>query len=166
MAETLQVTELENEKPLTLEAPSPEVFTDTELLQKIADNSTMQCAYAKKQLVFVKWCTAFLGVFLAITIVLTGLFAPRVNNILKQADEVLANSKIVSDKLAGVDYPALISSIDALIATGDTSITQALADVESALAVIKQFDIETLNSAISDLNKVISPLANLFGGRR
>lgn len=136
------------------------------LLQMIAENSEKQVGYAKTQLMLTKLCTAFLAVLLAVSMVLSALFVPRINKVLTQADAVLTNAKAVSDELSGIDYPALAKRIDELIVTGDIGIAKALDDVERALKVIEQFDIKTLNSAISDLNSVVAPIAKLFGGRR
>ncbi|MEF9852720.1 MAG: hypothetical protein RR787_01920 [Hydrogenoanaerobacterium sp.] len=136
------------------------------LLQMIAENSEKQVGYAKTQLMLTKLCTAFLAVLLAVSMVLSALFVPRINKVLTQADAVLTNAKAVSDELSGIDYPALAKRIDELIVTGDIGIAKALDDVERALKVIEQFDIKTLNSAISDLNSVVAPIAKLFGGMR
>ncbi|MEG1630826.1 MAG: hypothetical protein RR423_01050 [Hydrogenoanaerobacterium sp.] len=136
------------------------------LLQMIAENSEKQVGYAKTQLMLTKLCTAFLAVLLAVSMVLSAFFVPRINKVLTQADAVLTNAKVVSDELSGIDYPALAKRIDELIVTGDIGIAKALDDVERALKVIEQFDIKTLNSAISDLNSVVAPIAKLFGGRR
>ncbi|MEG1953131.1 MAG: hypothetical protein RR115_02725 [Hydrogenoanaerobacterium sp.] len=136
------------------------------LLQMIAENSEKQVGYAKTQLMLTKLCTAFLAVLLAVSMVLSAFFVPRINKVLTQADAVLTNAKAVSDELSGIDYPALAKRIDELIVTGDIGIAKALDDVERALKVIEQFDIKTLNSAISDLNRVVAPIAKLFGGRK
>ncbi|MEG1428882.1 MAG: hypothetical protein RSC64_03715 [Hydrogenoanaerobacterium sp.] len=136
------------------------------LLQMIAENSEKQVGYSKTQLMLTKLCTAFLAVLLAVSMVLSAFFVPRINKVLTQADAVLTNAKAVSDELSGIDYPALAKRIDELIVTGDIGIAKALDDVERALKVIEQFDIKTLNSAISDLNRVVAPIAKLFGGRR
>ncbi|MEG0018228.1 MAG: hypothetical protein RR724_05785 [Hydrogenoanaerobacterium sp.] len=136
------------------------------LLQMIAENSEKQVGYAKTQLMLTKLCTAFLAVLLAVSMVLSALFVPRINKVLTQADAVLTNAKAVSDELSGIDYPALAKRIDELIVTGDIGIAKALDDVERALKVIEQFDIKTLNSAISDLNRVVAPIAKLFGGMK
>ncbi|MEG2371777.1 MAG: hypothetical protein RSB36_03235 [Hydrogenoanaerobacterium sp.] len=136
------------------------------LLQMIAENSEKQVGYAKTQLMLTKLCTVFLAVLLAVSMVLSALFVPRINKVLTQADAVLTNAKAVSDELSGIDYPALAKRIDELIVTGDIGIAKALDDVERALKVIEQFDIKTLNSAISDLNRVVAPIAKLFGGRK
>ncbi|MEG1760325.1 MAG: hypothetical protein RR251_00330 [Hydrogenoanaerobacterium sp.] len=136
------------------------------LLQMIAENSEKQVGYAKTQLMLTKLCTAFLAVLLAVSMVLSAFFVPRINKVLTQADAVLTNAKAVSDELSGIDYPALAKRIDELIVTGDIGIAKALDDVERALKVIEQFDIKTLNSAISDLNSVVAPIAKLFGGMR
>ncbi|MEG0272036.1 MAG: hypothetical protein RR639_01780 [Hydrogenoanaerobacterium sp.] len=136
------------------------------LLQMIAENSEKQVRYAKTQLMLTKLCTAFLAVLLAVSVVLSAFFVPRINKVLTQADAVLTNAKTVSDELSGIDYPALAKRIDELIVTGDIGIAKALDDVERALKVIEQFDIKTLNSAISDLNRVVAPIAKLFGGMK
>ncbi|MEG0838763.1 MAG: hypothetical protein RSF33_03025 [Hydrogenoanaerobacterium sp.] len=136
------------------------------LLQMIAENSEKQVRYAKTQLMLTKLCTAFLAVLLAVSVVLSAFFVPRINKVLTQADAVLTNAKAVSDELSGIDYPALAKRIDELIVTGDIGIAKALDDVERALKVIEQFDIKTLNSAISDLNRVVAPIAKLFGGMK
>ncbi|MEG0114927.1 MAG: hypothetical protein RSA00_00720 [Hydrogenoanaerobacterium sp.] len=137
---------------VTIAEPAAEAAVEQNsdtLLQMIAENSEKQVGYAKTQLMLTKLCTAFLAVLLAVSMVLSAFFVPRINKVLTQADVVLTNAKAVSDELSGIDYPALAKRIDELIVTGDIGIAKALDDVERALKVIEQFDIKTLNSAIS-----------------
>lgn len=136
----------------------------TTLLQKIQADTAAQRLYAKKRLGLARVCAAALAVLLAAVLLTAALLVPRVNTILLQADAVLANLSTVSDTLAGVDYDALVNNVNSLVQQSETGITKALADMESALSVLESVDIAKLNESIADLNRVISPIAKMFGG--
>lgn len=136
----------------------------TTLLQKIQADTAAQRLYAKKRLGLARVCAAALAVLLAAVLLTAALLVPRVNTILLQADAVLANLSTVSDTLAGVDYDALVNNVNSLVQQSETGITKALADMEGALSVLESVDIAKLNESIADLNRVISPIAKMFGG--
>ena len=56
-----------------------------------------------------------------------------------------------------------MQNANTLIEESGESLTKALDGVDEALKKVEQIDIDALNSAISDLQKVIDPLARLFG---
>ena len=57
----------------------------------------------------------------------------------------------------------LLNNANALIEESGDALKEALEGVDEALNTVGQIDIETLNKAISDLHKVVAPLAKLFG---
>ena len=71
-----------------------------------------------------------------------------------QAETVLTNLKSVTQELSQADIGSVVTNVDALVTTSQ-------AGIEEAMEKISAIDIEALNQAIEDLNKVIEPLAKM-----
>ena len=80
---------------------------------------------------------------------------PQLNVVFAQLETVLTNLEEASRQLAVVDFQAMVQDVDTLVATGQESLEQTMEKLNT-------LDIETLNQAISDLAKVIEPLARFF----
>lgn len=77
----------------------------------------------------------------------------QISEITKELDSILKNSGIT----------ALLNNANKLIEESGDSLSKALTGVDEALKKVGSIDIESLNSAISDLKSIIDPLARLFG---
>lgn len=84
---------------------------------------------------------------------------PQINTVIGQMQTVLGNLESTTEQLASMDLKSMVSDVDALVVTGQESLEQTMEKLNS-------IDLDTLNKAISDLAKVVEPLAkfsNMFG---
>lgn len=84
---------------------------------------------------------------------------PQVHDLMGQMQTVLGNLEKTTDQLASVDLKSMVSSVDALVTTGQESLTQTMDK-------LNQLDFETLNTAIEALGKVVEKLqkvVSIFG---
>ena len=80
---------------------------------------------------------------------------PQINTVLEQMKTVLGNLEQTTAQLAAIDLEGMVSNVDALVATGQEGLEQTMDKLNS-------IDLNTLNKAITDLAKVIEPLANFI----
>ncbi|MBO5129148.1 MAG: hypothetical protein J6B95_02225 [Oscillospiraceae bacterium] len=80
---------------------------------------------------------------------------PQLNEIIGQMEVVLGNLEQTTQQLAALDLQSMVQDVDALVATGQQSLEQTMAKLDT-------IDLETLNRAIKDLAAVIEPLARFF----
>ena len=90
----------------------------------------------------------------------------QVGGLLEEAnsaiDEITVLTKELNTVLEESHITELLNNANGLIEESGDALTKALEDVDEALNTVGQIDIETLNSAIADLQKVVQPLAKLF----
>ena len=115
-----------------------------ELLERLEASGRKQAYYAKWQCIFsVAAAVSCVGLF-----VLLCTLMPEVRNLTRQMETVLADLKLVTNQLAGMDLGDMVRNVDELVvATRD------------GLGAI---DFGTLNQAIEDLADVVEPLAKFF----
>ncbi len=84
---------------------------------------------------------------------------------LKDVDltEIVARLDTVSRELAAIDWADMAANVDDLTVSARASLDQAQVGLDEATKAVESLDIETLNSAIRDLQTVIEPLAKLMG---
>ena len=83
---------------------------------------------------------------------------PQAHTVISQMQTVLSNLEEASAQLAQADLSGMVSNVDTLVATGQESLEQTMAKLDT-------IDFETLNAAIEDLAAVVEPmsrLANMF----
>ena len=80
---------------------------------------------------------------------------PQLSEIISQMEIVLGNLEATTAQLAEVDFQSMVGNVDALVATGQESLQQTMAKLDT-------IDLDTLNKAIEDLADVIEPLAKFF----
>jgi len=80
--------------------------------------------------------------------------AGQVQSLAGQAETVLTNLEGVTQELAQADIGSVVTNVDTLV-------TASQSGIEEAMEKISAIDIEALNQAIEDLNKVIEPLAKM-----
>lgn len=141
-----------------------------EMLQEIRDNERKEMKYAKRQSVI----SVILSVCCLVIVVLIGIaifsLLPKVgvlirnantiieeaNDMMGEAQEVVVNLNKVTADLAKIDINNLFDNVNGLVVESQDSIGQTMEK-------IGKIDFEGLNTAIKDLQAVISPLAKMFG---
>ena len=133
----------------------------------IYEESLKQTALLEKQAKTSKIQTATVSVLMLIVAVALIVLSVQVGGVLEQANSAIDEITILTTELNTIleesQITELLNNANALIEESGDALTKALEDVDEALGTVSQIDIETLNSAIADLQKVIQPLAKLFG---
>lgn len=128
-------------------------------LQSLDSSNKGQEKYARLQFVM-SLISAFASVAaLAIVVYMVSTLMPQVNSLLGDMQVTMTNVEKITTDIAQVDVQGMAGDIDSLVNTSEKSINEAMNQLTS-------IDFEGLNSAIEDLQNVISPLSRLFGGRR
>ncbi|HKM22234.1 MAG TPA: hypothetical protein VJZ01_09350 [Lachnospiraceae bacterium] len=135
----------------------------TKLLQEIQDDNEKQMKYVRTQLRLTQLSTVVLIAVIIFLLIGVSSYIPKVNAliddssaIMKQASGVLTNLDSVTAELAEADITGMLDDVDSLVVSSEESMADALQKIED-------IDIDTLNSAIKDLESVVKPLAKLFG---
>ena len=135
----------------------------TKLLQEIQDDNEKQMKYVRTQLRLTQLSTVVLIAVIVFLLIGVSSYIPKVNAliddssaIMKQASGVLTNLDSVTAELADADITGMLDDVDSLVVSREESMADALKKIED-------IDIDTLNSAIKDLESVVKPLAKLFG---
>lgn len=133
----------------------------------IYEESLKQTALLEKQAKSAKIQMIIVSVLMIIVAVALLVLSVQVGGVLEQAnsaiDEITVLTKELNTVLEESHLTELLNNANALIEESGDALTKALEDVDTALETVGKIDIETLNSAIADLQKVIQPLAKLFG---
>ncbi|MCI8649532.1 MAG: hypothetical protein HFG20_05385 [Anaerotruncus sp.] len=140
-----------------------ELSTITSLLEQLQKESQQQTIYRKKQLFLTRVCALLFAGLLAAALYGGLLLKTRVEALATQADSIMVDLKKVSNEISESDISGMFQRIDQLAVKGEQSITEALLDVEEALEVLTSIDIQSMNSAIHDLQTVTGSLSRLFG---
>ncbi|HJD32441.1 MAG TPA: hypothetical protein H9912_10950 [Candidatus Eisenbergiella stercorigallinarum] len=118
--------------------------------EKISANEE-QTRLLKKQLVHMRIHTATGLILTAAFLFVIIRLLPGLTQALDQANAVLADAGAAIEDLQEVSQ-----NVNELVDSGSLAIGQTMEKIE-------QMDIEQLNGAIADLNRVIEPLAEFFG---
>ena len=133
----------------------------------IYEESLKQTALLEKQAKTSKIQTATVSVLMLIVAVALLVLSVQVGGVLEQANSAIDEITVLTTELNTIleesQITELLNNANTLIEESGDALTKALEDVDEALGTVSQIDIETLNSAIADLQKVIQPLAKLFG---
>ncbi len=129
-----------------------------ELLSKIERNSRKQLLYSRIQCIGTLGVVAiFAGLYFLIRDFLPQISAiiTEIPGVVAQMDVVLSNLELVTQELTTVDFAGMVKDVNALVATGQSSL-------EETVAKLNAIDFEALNKAILTLGQVIEPLADFF----
>lgn len=118
--------------------------------EKISANEE-QTRLLKKQLVHMRIHTATGLILTAAFLFVVIRLLPGLTQALDQANAVLADAGAAIEDLQEVSQ-----NVNELVDSGSLAVGQTMEKIE-------QMDIEQLNGAIADLNRVIEPLAEFFG---
>ena len=133
----------------------------------IYEESLKQTALLEKQAKTSKIQTATGSVLMLIVAVALIVLSVQVGGVLEQANSAIDEITVLTTELNTIleesQITELLNNANTLIEESGDALTKALEDVDEALKTVNKIDIDTLNSAIADLQKVIEPLARLFG---
>lgn len=94
---------------------------------------------------------------------------PKIYSSLNTFNSAMTELKEVSSALNSLELDTLVSSVTTLASDGSDAIDQALIDVDvaiekigTAVELLGKLDVESLNKNISNLTKVLDPLAKFF----
>lgn len=119
-----------------------------------------QISLQKKQTIFV---TVLLSVLVIGFLFFGFKIVGTLDKVNLAAAEVTALTQQLSDILEESALLKLLQNANDLISlTGDT-LAESVDSIKTALEKVNSIDFDTLNTAITDLKKVIDPLAKLFG---
>ena len=102
---------------------------------------------------------------LAAIVVVAVTLVPRSIKTLEQADCALTEVQQLSEQVREADPAHLIDSLESLSDEGRAAMEQSVQELERAVGVLEQVDIQALNTAVENLGKAVAPLARLFGGK-
>ncbi|HJC23933.1 MAG TPA: hypothetical protein H9761_09530 [Candidatus Eisenbergiella merdavium] len=110
-----------------------------------------QTRLLKKQLFYMRIQTAACLILTGAVLVVVLRVLPGMTQALDQTNAVLADAQE-----AIADFQEVSENVNELVNTGSLAVGQTMEKID-------QMDIERLNEAIADLNRVIEPLAEFFG---
>ena len=114
-----------------------------------------------------------IAVLLIAALVVFGTFMHRIDNLVREADQIAQQLEATATQLEDVDWEAVgknlesisndLSQVDWRKLTDDLGkmAVEAETSLKIAQQAIDELDIETLNESIAQLRDVIRPLANL-----
>ena len=79
---------------------------------------------------------------------------PKITEVVSQMQTVLTNLEKTTSQMAQMDLSIMVSDVNDLVVTGQQSLEQTMAKLDS-------IDFATLNKAIKDLAAVVEPLAKV-----
>lgn len=82
-----------------------------------------------------------------------------INGMMSDVEGVVVNVNSITEEIAKQDIAGMLENVNGFVETSDESIAVALEKINA-------IDFDSLNDAITDLGKIIAPLAKLFGGRK
>ena len=119
------------------------------ILERMERNSRKQLLHARLQTIFSIICAICCGILLMKLLE----FIPKVENLIGQAEILLADLDVVTKQLSKLELSQMVENINGLVTTSQSG-------VEEALGKINEIDFKTLNQAVEDLSKVVKPLAD------
>lgn len=125
------------------------------LMEQIEASNAAQEKYARKQYRMSQLTSLVSIVILAVVLYISATLIPQVHTTLQSVNYMMEDLNVITDELASADLEQMINNVDQLVISSETSIQDALKQLNS-------LDIETLNQAIRNLNDAVAPLASFF----
>lgn len=122
-----------------------------ELLRKIEEANRRQVRSGRLLCLCALVCLLCCGAVL----LLIWSVLPQVDGVVAQMQSVLGNLETAAQQLAAIDFGGMVEDVDALVVTGQESLKQTMEKLNT-------IDFGALNSAISDLQKVVEPLSKVM----
>lgn len=109
---------------------------------------------------------------LVVVVVAAVMIVPRALGILSdaktltaQAQQTLADTKQVVEQVKAGNPKEVMDNFNNLTKEGEVALQECVEQIKKAVEVLEKVDIDSLNTAVENLGKAVSPLARLFGGR-
>ena len=148
----------ENKEKIVVEDNSKDV--NSEVLEEIKK----ACI---KEAKFSKMAACFVGGLFAVVLISALILVPmgihtilKVNKLVDDANTVVTNIDGITD-----DLNTMVSSVTTTSDNINTLLDDNSEDLTDAIKSLSEIDFEGLNTAISDLETAVKPLATLFGGQ-
>ncbi len=145
--------------------------TPSELPETAAAESpqSLQLDLMRKQLLWIKILTGMMAVLILFLVVSITSLSSKIVQTLGSFDSVLSDLQVITsdlkDTLESTDLSGMLKNANGMIEEVGDNLTKSVQGIQEALKKINSIDFKSLNSAIADLQKVVSPLAKLFGGK-
>lgn len=147
--------------------PENKNLSEKDYQKLIYEESIKQTALLEKQVSSSKRQSIIVTALMLVVAVALILLTVQLGGILEEANSAIAEITSLTQELSTIlentQLTELLNNANALIEDSGDALSTALISVNDALGTIGQIDIESLNQAISDLQKVVEPLAKLFG---
>ncbi|MDD3244440.1 MAG: hypothetical protein PHD32_12100 [Eubacteriales bacterium] len=102
-------------------------------------------------------CILIITSFAALTL------GPRIHKLVTQAQGLTTQLELVMQDLQTVSRELSDADLDGMLRNVDELVKQSQSGISTAMEKVGAIDIQSLNNAIADLNRIIKPLAGLFG---
>ena len=125
-----------------------------EYLEKLEKSNRQQVRFARVQCIFsivAAVCCLLLLLTVAKLVPDIRELSGQISTIAVQAETVLTNLETVTEELAKADLAGVVEDVDALVVTSQEGLLEALNKVNS-------IDIDTLNTALEHLAKIVERL--------
>ena len=133
----------------------------------IYEESLKQTEILEKQFKSAKKQNIIVSVLMIIVAAALIMLTVQLGGILEEANTAIAEISSLTKQLNGIleetQLTELLNNANSLIAESGDALSEALISIDEALGTVSQIDIESLNQAIADLQKVVEPLSRLFG---
>ncbi len=134
-----------------------------------ATYETIQIDLMKKQLLWIKILTGMMAALILFLVVSITSLSSKIMQTLGSFNSVLSDLEVITndlkETLASTDLTAMINNANGMIEDVGNNLTKSIEGIQEALKKINSIDFKSLNTAITDLQKVVSPLAKLFSGK-
>lgn len=126
------------------------------LLKEIKEENEKQRKYMRRLLHFMQ--ATVLAVVILIVLAAGSIVSvlPRLNEVSRQTEEVIANLEVVTGQLAEANLAGMIENVNTLVISSESGMQEALGKIDA-------INLEALNQSIEDFSAVVEPLARLFG---
>lgn len=134
-----------------------------------ATYETIQIDLMKKQLLWIKILTGMMAALILFLVVSITSLSSKIMQTLGSFNSVLSDLEVITsdlkETLESTDLTGMINNANGMIEDVGDNLTKSIEGIQEALKKINSIDFKSLNTAITDLQKVVSPLAKLFSGK-
>ncbi|HPR39688.1 MAG TPA: hypothetical protein PKY19_00910 [Oscillospiraceae bacterium] len=129
----------------------------------------IQIDLMRKQLLWMKILTGMMAALILFLVVSVTSLSSKIMQTLGSFNSVLSDLEVITsdlrDTLESTDLTGMINNANGMIEDVGDNLTKSIEGIQEALKKINSIDFQSLNTAITDLQKVVSPLAKLFSGK-
>lgn len=130
-----------------------------ELLEHLEESNRKQARYGLIQCIFsavAVVCCIVLFLMVNQALPQAKELMTQMQGMMTQMEGTMSNLEQITTDLAEVDLASMVSNVDQLVSTGQSSITETMEK-------LNMIDFAALNQAIKNLSDVIEPLVKFFG---